>query len=150
MVPRSRLVAAMMRTSTLTGRLEPTGSNSPSCSARSSLTCMSRRNSPISSRNRVPPSASWNLPRCLSLAPVNEPFSWPNRMDSTRLSGIAPQLTVTKGLPARAELFARAAFTFDQDRNVGLGGAYAQTEHLFHLMRGSDQIVEREFVVLLL
>ena len=64
---------------------------------------MSRRNSPISSRNSVPPSASWNLPRCLSLAPVNEPFSWPNRMDSIRFSGIAPQLTVTKGLPARSD-----------------------------------------------
>jgi hypothetical protein len=37
-----------------------------------------------------------------SVAPVNDPFSWPNRMLSTRLSGIAPQLTVTKGLPRRS------------------------------------------------
>ena len=32
-----------------------------------------------------------------SEAPVKEPFSWPNRMLSTRFSGMAPQLTVTKG-----------------------------------------------------
>ena len=38
----------------------------------------------------------------LSTAPVNEPFSWPNRMLSTRFSGMAPQLTVTNGLPARS------------------------------------------------
>ncbi len=49
----------------------------------------------------MPPSASWNLPMRLSTAPVKAPFSWPNRIDSTRFSGMAPQLTVTNGLPAR-------------------------------------------------
>jgi hypothetical protein len=34
---------------------------------------------------------------------VKLPFSWPNRIDSTRFSGMAPQLTATKGLPARSE-----------------------------------------------
>ncbi len=80
-----------MRTSTLIERLEPIGSISLSCRARSSLTCMSSGSSPTSSRNRVPPLASWNLPRCLSVAPVKLPFSWPNRIDSTRFSGMAPQ-----------------------------------------------------------
>ena len=51
----------------------------------------------------MPVWASWNLPRCFAFAPVNEPFSWPNKIDSTRLSGIAPQLTVTKGCPARCD-----------------------------------------------
>src|SRR4029453_9990437 len=64
---------------------------------------MSSLSSPISSRNSVPPSASWNLPRCLSVAPVKAPFSWPNRMLSIRFSGMAPQFTVTKGFPARSE-----------------------------------------------
>ncbi len=50
----------------------------------------------------MPPSASMNLPVWRSVAPVNAPFSWPNRMLSTRLCGMAPQLTVTKGLLARS------------------------------------------------
>ena len=94
----------MSRTSTLTDRRAPTGSISPSCSARRSLTCASRDSSPISSRNSVPPLASANLPTCFSVAPVKEPFSWPNRIDSTSVSGSAPQLTVTNGLPRRSEL----------------------------------------------
>ena len=89
--------------STLTGRRAPTGSISPSCSARSNLTWASSGNSPISSRNSVPPCASTNFPTCFSVAPVKAPFSCPNRIDSTRFSGSAPQLTVTNGLPRRSE-----------------------------------------------
>ena len=96
-------MAETIRTSTLTERLAPIGSISLSCSARSSLTWTSSGSSPTSSRNKVPPLASWNLPRCLSVAPVKLPFSWPNRMDSTRFSGIAPQFTATNGLPARSD-----------------------------------------------
>ena len=51
----------------------------------------------------MPPLASANLPVCLSTAPVNDPFSCPNRMDSTSVSGSAPQLTMTNGLPRRSE-----------------------------------------------
>ena len=97
------MVAETIRTSTFTERLAPIGSISLSCRARKSLTCMSSGSSPTSSRKRVPPLASWNLPRCLSTAPVKLPFSWPKRMDSTRFSGIAPQFTATKGLPARSD-----------------------------------------------
>ncbi len=43
-----------------------------------------------------------NLPVCFSVAPVKAPFSWPNRIDSTRLSGMAPQLTATNGLARRS------------------------------------------------
>ena len=50
----------------------------------------------------MPPSASTNLPVCFSVAPVKAPFSWPNRIDSTRFSGMAPQLTATKGLARRS------------------------------------------------
>ncbi len=59
---RSRLVAAMMRTSTFMVRLPPTRSNSPSWIIRSSLTWRGGANSPISSRKRVPPSASSKRP----------------------------------------------------------------------------------------
>ena len=50
----------------------------------------------------MPPEASTNLPVWRSVAPVNAPFSWPNRIDSTRFSGIAPQLTATNGLLRRS------------------------------------------------
>ena len=88
-------------------------------------------NSPISSRNSVPPFASTNLPTCRSVAPVKAPFSWPKSVDSTRLSGIAPQLTVTNGLPLRSPdpWIARAStslptpdLALDQDRDAGLRG----------------------------
>ena len=98
------MVAETRRMSTLTGRRAPTGSISPSCKARSNFTCASNGSSLISSRNSVPAFASANLPVCFSVAPVKAPFSCPNRIDSTRFSGRAPQLTVTKGLPRRSEL----------------------------------------------
>ncbi len=52
----------------------------------------------------MPPEASTNLPVWRSVAPVKAPFSWPNRIDSTRLSGIAPQLTATNGFDLRSPL----------------------------------------------
>src|SRR3974390_1656796 len=91
-----------MRTSTFTDLRAPTGSLSPSCSARRSFACACSGSSPTSSRNNVPPSASTNLPACFSVAPVKAPFSCPNRIDSTRFSGSAPQLTATKGFALRA------------------------------------------------
>ena len=59
---RSRLVAAMMRTSTRTVRCPPTRRNSPVSSTRSSFACSDGPISPISSRKRVPPWASSNWP----------------------------------------------------------------------------------------
>jgi hypothetical protein len=38
-----------------------------------------------------------------AMAPVKEPFSWPNNSDSSRFSGIAAQLTEMNGLFARLE-----------------------------------------------
>ena len=43
----------------------------------------------------MPRSACSNLPTCFSVAPVNDPFSWPNSSDSISSSGIAAQLTCT-------------------------------------------------------
>jgi hypothetical protein len=55
--------------------MPPTRSNSDSWMARRSLTCISTGISPISSRNRVPPSASSKRPGLELVAPVNAPFS---------------------------------------------------------------------------
>ena len=53
--------------------------------------------SAISSRNSVPVCAVSNLPLRLATASVNEPFSWPNSSLSISVSGMAAQLTATKG-----------------------------------------------------
>ncbi len=51
----------------------------------------------------MPLSACSNLPIWRSLAPVNDPFSWPKSSDSIRSSGIAAQFTCTNG-PSRRRL----------------------------------------------
>ncbi|MCZ7682664.1 MAG: hypothetical protein M5U28_29255 [Sandaracinaceae bacterium] len=78
------------------------------------------------------------LPTRYSMAPVKAPFSWPNRIRSTQVSGIAPQFTVMNAcLPARALnawiaratiSLADAGFAFDDDRDVGIGGALAELD----------------------
>ncbi len=72
---------------------EPTFRNSPVSSTRSSRACVVMGSSATSSRNMVPPSASSKYPLRSDIAPVNEPFSWPNSSESIVPSGIAPQLT---------------------------------------------------------
>ena len=60
-------------------------------------------------------------------APVNGPCTWPNSSDSSSCSGMAPQLTATKGLSAaracpvhrpRQQLLARAAVAADQHAGI--------------------------------
>ena len=53
---------------------------------------------PISSRKMVPPSASANFPFLLVLAPVKAPRTCPNSSDSSRVSGMAAQLTLMSGM----------------------------------------------------
>ncbi|PYO75379.1 MAG: hypothetical protein DMD67_11730 [Gemmatimonadetes bacterium] len=97
------MVAATTRTSTGIASVPPTGIASRSCSTRSSFTCVAGDISPISSRKNVPPRAAANRP-CLSrTAPVNDPFTWPNSSDSSRLSGSAPQLSEKNPPSDRAE-----------------------------------------------
>ena len=100
----SRLEVASTRISTLTGLPPPTRSISRSWIARSSLACRRGSISEISSSSRVPPWASSNLPTRRATAPVKAPFSWPNSSLSSRLSGIAAQLTEMNGLSARFDL----------------------------------------------
>ena len=54
-----------------------------------------------SSRRSVPPSASSKRPRRAFVAPLNAPRTCPKSSLSMRSSGMAAQLSVTNGLPAR-------------------------------------------------
>ena len=98
---RFLFVAEMMRTSVFTVSFEPRRSNSFSWMTRSTLPCVNRLMSAISSRKIVPPFAPSNLPIRVRSAPVNDPFSWPKSSLSRSCSGSAAQLTRTNGPPAR-------------------------------------------------
>ena len=68
----SRLVAAMMRTSTLRVRgVTDAFQFLYSCKTRNNFACIASGASPISSRNKVPPSANSNRPGLSLSAPVN-------------------------------------------------------------------------------
>ena len=94
----------MSRTSILRSWVSPTRRISRSWIARSSLTWSSAGISVISSRNSVPPSAAAKRPTLLATAPVKAPLTWPKSSDSISPSGMAPQLTETKGLSRRGLL----------------------------------------------
>ena len=72
---------------------------------------MSMDISPISSKNRVPPSANSKRPTRLSMAPVKAPFSWPNSSLVMRLSGRELQWTLIKELSLRWLCWCRALAT---------------------------------------
>ncbi len=62
----------------------------------------------------MPPSAASNFPTRSRMAPVKAPLTWPNSSLSSRVSGMAAQLTGTKGPWARGERpwMARAMSSF--------------------------------------
>ena len=94
---RSRFVAAITRTSTLSALVPPTRRYSPASRKRSSFGCSARGISPISSRNSVPLSATSTRPCLAATALVNAPFSWPKSSDSIRLSENVAQLSGMNG-----------------------------------------------------
>ena len=85
----------MIRTSTLTGSVPPTLSNSLSCKTRSNFTCKEGLMLPISSRKIDPLWACSNFPIRVWWAPVKAPFTCPNSSLSNKVSGMAPQLILT-------------------------------------------------------
>ena len=97
MLRRSRLVAATMRTSTLREFCAPTRRTSSSSITRSRRACSPGLASPISSRNRIPPSAASKSPPRLSYAPVKAPRIWPNSSRSSRSGAMAAQLRGMNG-----------------------------------------------------
>ena len=132
---RSRLVAAIQRTSTSSVRLPPTRSNRRSWSTRSSLAWSSGLSSPTSSRKNVPPSASSSRPRLRSVAPVNAPFSWPNSSLSSRVSR-------QRRAVDRHERLGRArALRVDRARGDLLAGAALAEQQ--HGRRGPRDLVDR-------
>ena len=92
---KSRLVAAMTRTFTETSSVPPILWNVPVSRTRRRFDCASGGTSPISSRKRVPPSASSKWPIFCSCAPVNEPSSCPKKAPVIRFASMAPQFTTT-------------------------------------------------------
>ena len=79
----------------------PTRVKRRSCSTRKSVAWRGSGIDAISSSRSVPPSASSKRPSRRRWAPVNDPFSWPKSSLSIRVSGMAAQLTATKGPFAR-------------------------------------------------
>jgi hypothetical protein len=79
------------------------GRTSPDSRKRSSLGCVSRVVSPISSRKSVPPLAARMMPEKCSLAPVKEPRRWPKSCESSISFGVALQLKGRKVFSARVE-----------------------------------------------
>jgi hypothetical protein len=102
-------VADTKRTSTSCGVSAPTRSTFRSSITRRSLAWIDTGISPTSSRNSVPPSAVSSRPGLALMAPVNEPFSWPNSSLSNSDSVSAAQLSLTKGLSARGEALCTAS-----------------------------------------
>src|ERR1051326_847356 len=99
----SLFAAATRQPSTATGARPPIRSTTFSSIARNSLPCTPSGNSPISSRNTVPPAASSNFPWRRSFAPVKAPRSCPKSSFSINVSGIAAQLMATNGWLRRGE-----------------------------------------------
>ena len=92
-----RLVAAMMRTSARRTWGSPSGWYSCDSRARRSSIWFFMGTSPISSRKRVPPSASAKRPGLSACAPVKAPRLCPNISLANNSSVKPPQLTATKG-----------------------------------------------------
>ena len=99
------------------------------------------------------PIASTNLPVWRSVAPVKAPFSWPNRIDSTRLSGMAPQLTATNGLARRSPepWMARAISSLPTPDWPSISTGMAEpaafsrgAQHCLHARAARDDVAERE------
>ena len=96
----------------------------------------------------MPPSAWANRPMRVAVAPVNEPRACPNSSDSTRVSGMAAQLTATKGLRARGEPATSDLATSslpvpdspgDQHRALGVGHLGDDAQH-----RGHGRVVAQQ------
>ena len=140
---RSRLVAAITRTSTRLVRDDPTRSNSPSCSTRSSRLWRSSGRSPTSSRKSVPPSAISNRPwrwadrpreRALLVAEqlaLDQAGRQRGAVDADERA-LAPRAAFVDGV--REQFLARARFAEQQHRAVG-------GRHLLHPLERQPQDV---------
>ena len=140
----------MNRTFTLIVWLEPTGLISPSWMVRRSFTCMDSGMLAISSRKRVPPSASWNTPGLLLMAPVNAPFHVTEQLALQERLGQpaavqgheAPVLPRALGMNgARHQLLPGSALSLDQDVALGARQVLQQLEDLLHPGALADEVL---------
>ena len=99
----------------------------------------------------MPECASTNLPVCLSVAPVNEPFSWPNRIDFDQIVGNGAAIDGDEGFRAavaaaldgaRHQFLADARLALDQDRYVGCRRLLAKADHPVHGRAVRDHVLE--------
>ena len=112
--------------------MPPTRSNSLSCSARRSFTCISIGISPISSRKSVPPLASSKRPGLLATAPGERAALVAEELALDELLGDRGAVDLDEGLVLAArvlveragdELLARAALAGDEHRRRRVGDA---------------------------
>ena len=145
--PRSALVAEISRTSERIVREEPTRSNSPVSSTRSSLPCCEGGTLPISSRKSVPPWASSKRPTRSARASVNAPAHVAEELaleDALRdAAGVQRHEGPGRALRGRvqgARDDALAAAVLAGDEHVGVGRAHARddVQHRAHRGRAGD------------
>ena len=116
-------------------------SNSRSWRMRSSFVCVASVISPISSRKIVPLSAVSKRPLRMVMAPVNEPFSWPNssrlqqRLRQGRAADLHQRMRIALAGPMqrlRHQLLAGAGLAGDEDGGVRAGHLADELEDLEH------------------
>ncbi len=148
---RSRLVAAMMRTSMRRRSLDPTGLISRSCRARSSLACKSMGRSPISSRNSVPPSGGFEQSLLVVLRSgeraldVAEQLRFDQRRHQRRTVHRSERRSLRgpgKMNRARHQLLPRPALPENQHRIFVLAHFLDQLVHPLHPRRHADEAAE--------
>ena len=144
-----------MRALVCSSLLEPTRLKRPSWVTRSSLACSGGdMSADLIQEDGAVVGPSKRPIRCAA-APVKAPFSWPNSSLSSRVSGIAAQLTLTSGPDARGapgvdhigqHFLADAAFAGDQDAAFGGGDQRGIVEDGLH-QRASGHDVRRQLLV---
>ena len=106
--------------------------------------------SPISSRKRVPSSASSKSPFLVAAAPVKAPFSYPNNSLSIRVSGKAAQLNINEGFGGSRTSpmnqggggrFSGSGLTDNQYHVAGAGGAADVFVELYHCGADADHLL---------
>ena len=144
----SALVAEISRTSALRVRDDPSCSNSPVSSTRSSFCCWPIGTFAISSRNSVPPSASSNRPdavllgvgeRALDVAEelaLEDPLGHAAGVDRHHRPRAARRRRVQR---VRHQALAGAVLARDEDVGVGRPHALDDLQHLLHRRRRGDE-----------
>jgi hypothetical protein len=125
----------------------PSRCTSPFCKKRSSFACMLKGNSPISSRNSVPPCAICARPRRDWMAPVKAPRACPNNSDSNSASGYGGAIDRHKRMTRarthfvngfRNQFFSCAGLAGNQHGGITPGCHPRQPVNLLHHRTGSD------------